>query len=902
MWKNGGSINVIDDNDTQVIFNDKVEVNGSLWSWGNVTYNGNVTIKNTDGYSVFSGSVSDDESWGNTLWGTESLLSIENAQNVFANANCVDVDLKLSNGGVLTYINVNRQSQPVLNQFYITLDEKQTPTVLKWTAGSANITEALKNNNLITHDVISADAEAQLYFSTMGLAEANSLGEANGYTVVFNNAEGKKFDYAGKTMVDNAFMVVQGDTNFGAKNAGYDSKIATGGSNFGVFGEAYLKFGEDKENQKTTWRVQDSGMLGFDRDDASATSAPSITANLVHFSSGVVTVSKKEFDTIKGSVGTDMSDDVANAAAMEYFKSSASIGGSRIWLDTTFNDQNAKTFKLGAINADKIIFASDTQIWYDGISTKPTDVKMTFDLNAPTIEYNKVSDELTATMMNDTPYLRREVIVEDNATVGEIEDLFGRAVLVDAKYELAAAPANGATALTEEGRRAQTATAGTVTITAKNVGQYAESQNMSAKERELAGKIDGARVQGGRSTSFYDALYNETDERNVRQTIHNLSLLGYTMLNSQGHFGNPTSSFFGGASISGEAKRGQERQEDWAAEANRPEQKSEIAQERNDYNPTRGLWAAYTYTSVDGKDYKFGGVTTHGYKLRRDGIIGGIRRQIDATTSAGLFFGISMPEVASSARLNAGDSIDGNGYGVVSSSMEMTDFQYAVHFEKVFADAWELAAYVGGGTQAMEWERRADLRDSKSGMYKYKADGSGSTFTGTLYLSYRADVNDALTLRPTIGVDTEHSWLYGFEEKGGPEGSNSGNVALNPYADMFAQAYRYKKTYYARNTARVGLSLAYSDPRNDMLGANARVFYGVKLGGDDAPELTYYNENYRWENMASHEMGDGSLNVGGGGFMHLNPIKTLAATGDVNAIWYKNAQTFNVTGGVSYRF
>lgn len=144
--------------------------------------------------------------------------------------------------------------------------------------------------------------------------------------------------------------------------------------------------------------------------------------------------------------------------------------------------------------------------------------------------------------------------------------------------------------------------------------------------------------------------------------------------------------------------------------------------------------------------------------------------------------------------------------------------------------------------------------------------------------------------------------MCGFEEKGGPEGSNSGNVALNPYADMFAQAYRYKKTYYARNTARVGLSLAYSDPRNDMLGANARVFYGVKLGGDDAPELTYYNENYRWENMASHEMGDGSLNVGGGGFMHLNPIKTLAATGDVNAIWYKNAQTFNVTGGVSYRF
>ena len=54
--------------------------------------------------------------------------------------------------------------------------------------------------------------------------------------------------------------------------------------------------------------------------------------------------------------------------------------------------------------------------------------------------------------------------------------------------------------------------------------------------------------------------------------------------------------------------------------------------------------------------------------------------------------------------------------------------------------------------------------------------------------------------------------------------------------------------------------------------------------------------------MASHEMGDSSLTVGGGGFMHLNPLKTLTATGAVNAIWYDNAQTFNVTGGVSYRF
>lgn len=233
--------------------------------------------------------------------------------------------------------------------------------------------------------------------------------------------------------------------------------------------------------------------------------------------------------------------------------------------------------------------------------------------------------------------------------------------------------------------------------------------------------------------------------------------------------------------------------------------------------------------------------------------------------------------------------------------MEMTDFQFAGHFEKVFADVWELAAYVGGGTQTMEWERFANFGPDAGGFYQYQADGTGNTLTGTLYLSYRANLNDRWVLRPTIGVDSEHSWLYGFSENATVAGAGSESVLLNPYMDMFAQNYRYAKTYYNRNTARVGLSLAGDHPTG-LAGLNGRVFYGVKLGGDDAPELTYYSDAYRWEDMASHEMGDSSLNVGGGGFMHLNRQKTLTATGDVNAIWYKNAQTFNVTGGVTYRF
>ncbi len=902
--KDGGSLQVHGLPETPITFEDDVTVNGgSLYSWGDVAYKGDVTIRDTDELTVFSGTMGY-LSAGQTTWSETSKLTIANAANVFGNANCLNVDLTLSDGGVLTYANIDKQfaDTPYFNQFYITLDENQTPTVLKWTSGSENIKKALENGNLITQNITSSSANAQLYLTTLGLQPANQLGEANGYTVVFNNADGKAFDYAGMTMVDNAFMVVQGDANFGSYNAAYDKETGENRSHFRVFGEAYSQINAN------TWKVQGSGMLGFDRDDASATSAPSITADLVEFTSGVVAVSNADFNYTKSAYqGYGYNAEEATAMTQAYFKNTAAIGGSRIWVNTTFNgqydSQDNKTFKLGAINANELVFADNTQIWYDGISTQPSDVKMTFDLNAPKIQYQTTSDNLTITEGGYGAYLiQREVLKTDDATVGDIEDLFGAAVLVDAKYVPTAADAD-ASDLTEAQRRSQVATAGSVTISAKDVGDYAAEQGMTGKEQELARKLDGARVEGGSSTSFYDALYNETEDGKVRQTIHNLSLLGYNMLNAQGHFGNPTSAFFGGSSVSGEAKRGQNHErldpDEWDSNP-KPNQASGIEKQREDYNPTRGLWAAYTYSSVDGDDYVFENVKTHGYELRRHGVIGGVRRQIDATTSAGLFFGVSLPEVTSSAALDAGGQIAGNGYGTVGSTMEMTDFQYAVHFEKVFADVWELAAYVGGGTQDMKWRRDADF--TQGGRYRYEADGAGNTLTGTLYLSYRVDVDNSLTLRPTIGVDSEHSWLYGFQEQAVLEGEGGGNVALNPYTDMFAQAYNYRKTYYNRNTARAGLSFAYVDPRHGLTGLNGRVFYGVKLGGDDAPELSYYNQNYKWENMASHEMGDSSLNVGGGGFMHLNPIKTLTATGDVNAIWYKNAQTFNVTGGLSYRF
>lgn len=862
-----GALNFRGEDGGKVVLEKDVIVDGGrLYSIGDVEYQGNVFVNgapDAPSFVMFTRTIMDDVVDGTATFGENSVVQLVGAPiydgehvvdytvNAFANVDCLKTDVSLF-GAALTYCNVDRQIYDLglANKFYVTYDENQTPTFLEWEAGRSNLENAISNDAVIDRDIMGL--QSHLAFMTVGSQYVAPGETANGYTVVIDAKnqdayDHKMFEYSGDTFVERAFAVVQGDTNFGAN--GGDNK-------FSVWGETYFQLSDDGA-AGSLWSVESCGMLGFSRgDETDPTKAPSVTAASVQFNNGY------DYDYNVG--------DAYDGRTIEQIVT----GGARLWIDTTYRDADGNAAqvdrKLGAIHADSIVFGDQMKIWYDGVSSVASDVAMTFELDAKTIK------------LDASEYEAGNVTVDQvDATPQDVERLFGAAQLVDATFTQTSADS----------------AAGVVTVRAKNVGDYAAEQGMSGKEQELAQKLDGARVDGGQSSArFYDALYNETDGGKVRQTIHNLSLLGYTMLNSQGHFGNPTSSFFGGASLSGEAKRGQELDPNVIDPQPEP---SAIAKQV--YNPKQSVWAAYTHTSVDGDDYDFGGVTMHGYELRRDGIIGGIRRQADATTSAGLFFGLSTPEVESRNALNAYGQIGGNGYGTVGSKMEMTDFQFAGHVDKVLADVWELSLYAGGGTQAMEWERDANL--TNGGYYKYEADGSGNTLTGTIYLAYRANVNDSLVLRPTIGVDSEHSWLYGFAETATVEGQGGAdNVLLDPYTDMFAQAYAYKKTYYNRNTARAGLSFAYSDPRNDLMGLNGRVFYGVKLGGDDAPELSYYSANYQWDNMESHEMGDSSLNVGGGGFMRLNALKTLTATGDVNAIWYKNAQTFNVTGGVNYRF
>ncbi len=569
---------------------------------------------------------------------------------------------------------------------------------------------------------------------------------------------------------------------------------------------------------------------------------------------------------------------------------------------------------LATLNADEIAFSESNYIWYDDVSRLKGSADMTLNLNAPTI---KIYTDDTADRFGSSVALGEDTDDAGNV-VGRYYNV--NAGNTEALRKLFDKPLVNATITANA---AETGTDGyQVKLNASQVADFAEKighekfgsdyfselfpDGLNDNAKKIAREIDGMRHTATNSEqekynrTFNEALYNEDNADKVAQTLYNLSLLGFTTPQLFVHYGNPVSPFFGGSAISAVSRRGQDEDERVVTNDNdqrRAEAESALAKEKEeDAGPTRGVWASYTYTNVAGDSYDDGGPMP-GYDLERSGIIGGVRRQYDATLSGGLFFGLTTPEVGSTFSL--GNSLIGDGR--MSTKMEMTDFQFAGHLEKVFADNWELSLFVGGGMQKMDWER--DLTFDNT-YYRYKSTGDGNTLTGTAYLAYRWNVDKNWTLRPTIGLDSEHSWLYAFKEEGEAGELRNGYVHMK----SLAQPYRFDQTYYNRNLARVGFTLAY-DGDQGWAGLNGRMFYSTQLGGKPCPMISYSavaGENVvslaTTEKMSTHVMGSDAFSVGGGGYMHLNKAKTLTANGDINSIWYKNATTLNVTGGVSYRY
>lgn len=620
-----------------------------------------------------------------------------------------------------------------------------------------------------------------------------------------------------------------------------------------------------KENDN--YLVESGSTLYFDRNfRVDADVAPTLTFNTVNFEDGL----EKEED----------GDQYVYGGSTLFFDTSMATKIDEKGFAEDYNLTDAR--KLGIVNADTITIGDKTNIWYDMVSILDPVATMTVELNAKNIYVG-------------TTKVGEQEEEESETGLDKLNEIFKKP-LINATT----------TANTDSADPENKVVSYTVNLNVKNVTDFAEAEEMSDEAKKYAAEIDENRKMWGDKetpTVLYDAMYNENDPDVIKKTIQNLARSWGldNALDLRGRIGMAGSAFFSGLTAGGVVTRYQSRfdNEDREAASALENVKNENANTtsqtagNSSSSKNRSLWGAFSYTSVESDQYVKGGITYDSYKTTRSGVLTGLKRQFDDTTSGGILFSYTQPESTQGGLYEFDDDVS-SGY---QTKINMDDFQFALHFEKVIGDAWELSLFAGGGAQTLDWERTV-LDNGK--LFSFNGDSTGNTVTATAYLARRIDLSEHFVIRPTIGIDSEHSWLFGFEENAiGDHGIASDNMIV------MSQRYIYDTIQYSRNSGRLGLTTTWSGPR-ERGGLVGRIFYGVQLGGDDAAFITMKSTSEArqpWEiTQEGHTMGGESLNLGMGGYLFLNRDKTLTLNGDYNVLMYKNATSQNATGTVSYRF
>ena len=304
---------------------------------------------------------------------------------------------------------------------------------------------------------------------------------------------------------------------------------------------------------------------------------------------------------------------------------------------------------------------------------------------------------------------------------------------------------------------------------------------------------------------------------------------------------------------------------------------------------SREFWGgfSYTYMKASGVNSDDGGslVQSNGYRVSRPGFIGGIKQELDDTSSGGIIFVLAAPNFLQRGVYDYDNNLWRGGYRV---DVDITDFQMAVHYEKKFWDNWELSLFLGGGTQWMNWHRTMKYDND---LEHYRGNLTGNTLTASVYLAKVVDLTTTIRMSKIIGIDSEHSWIKGSTESGE---DHVGTYELNRWG--------CKNISYSRNTIRAGLRFMRENPYRQA-GASFQIFYGYGIG-DDAASVSIFRLHDDWEisDVKGLPTGHHSLTLGGNLHRYLDEAETLTLQMDYTAVLYKNLTTQNIAVSLAKRY
>ncbi|MGL4595144.1 MAG: autotransporter outer membrane beta-barrel domain-containing protein, partial [Thermoguttaceae bacterium] len=274
----------------------------------------------------------------------------------------------------------------------------------------------------------------------------------------------------------------------------------------------------------------------------------------------------------------------------------------------------------------------------------------------------------------------------------------------------------------------------------------------------------------------------------------------------------------------------------------------------------RNIWFTPTAQAVDIRSDD----NARGAKIDRAGFQIGFDKRVAQNTSVGFMLGYSNPTMRS------GDD-----------RVTATDAQFGVYAGTMVGSYVEMKGFMGFGSQTYKSNRTVFLPNDliipdstwPTGMRPIGGttrtltaygNSGGNTFNFSFEVSRPMFLGFSI-LRPSIGLDSEHSFRYSFDETGD------------------AIAMRFGRSGVSRTRARFGLSLETCTLDRAII--TGRLGYSTLLGGQDYVKQTgqFINVYAPEQTVHSVAVGTSYFDAGVGTRIFLNPYKTLALVGNYDA-------------------
>ncbi|MDR0704069.1 MAG: autotransporter outer membrane beta-barrel domain-containing protein [Planctomycetaceae bacterium] len=274
------------------------------------------------------------------------------------------------------------------------------------------------------------------------------------------------------------------------------------------------------------------------------------------------------------------------------------------------------------------------------------------------------------------------------------------------------------------------------------------------------------------------------------------------------------------------------------------------------------LWADvyYNYTKLESDGNAPGGSGYHG----------------------GFYMGMALPTASRESLFGISFGYSAGQYKQSSDKVDLNDFQIGLYGGmNLFARNLQLRGYIGYGIQNYEIDRNVQIIPYLPIPVSGKTDGN--SISAALYFIRPVDISERFLIKPTLGFDLERLTQDGFTENG--------------YAGVILT---YDKTSLTRTMFRLGMSGDYVFKRIEL---NGRLMYGLKIIGENTAA-----DNHRFQNPAgipfrvdSVNLGSSLFDLGFGGNIGLNQIRTMLLFLDYNTTLGKNSNTHTASLGLLWK-